>query len=394
VGVKKLLPKVALDPEVLYKLYQDIIAPVEDTLHGAQRVLVVADGALYNLPLEMLVTAYGEPEQRAFRQAHRDADGSSAKQPRLGEYATLPYLADRYRFSYLPSLAALVSQRNYPKPPVPLTRNLVAFADPIFQPEKGKSPAKPASAATKGYSAATQAALQLLARSVNVQIPRLPETADEVRAMDKIVGANSQLYLRDKAQEYTAKDLANKGDLNGLRYLVFSTHGLLGGEFLAVQQAQKPATTLSLDRPFPVVPVEKRGQPALVLTLVGDLHGEDGLLTMSEVLGLDINTDLVVLSACNTAGEKPNQGEGFVGLTRSFLYAGARRLLVSHWPVGSESTRDLMVATFTQLQAGQTPLDALTEARRQLRGRTWNSPSGPVSLAHPYFWAPFVVVGD
>ncbi|MFO1429625.1 MAG: tetratricopeptide repeat protein [Candidatus Competibacteraceae bacterium] len=383
-----------LDPEELYKLYQDLISPVEDTLHGAQRVLVVADGALYNLPLELLVTAYGEPEQRAFRQAHRAADGSSAEHPQLGEYAKLQYLADRYRFSYLPSLAALVSQRNYPKPSVPLTRNLVAFADPIFEPEKGKSTAKRTSAATKGYSADTQATLQLLARSGNIQIPRLPETADEARALDKIVGTNSQLYLRDQAQEYTAKDLANKGDLNGLRYLVFSTHGLLGGEFLAVQQAQKPEKTLSLDRSFPAAPVEKRGQPALALTLVGDLHGEDGLLTMSEVLGLDINTDLVVLSACNTAGEKPNQGEGFVGLTRSFLYAGARHLLVSHWPVGSESTRDLMVATFTQLQAGQAPLDALTEARRQLRNRTWNSPSGPVSLAHPYFWAPFVVVGD
>ena len=90
------------------------------------------------------------------------------------------------------------------------------------------------------------------------------------------------------------------------------------------------------------------------------------------------------------------QGEGFVGLTRSFLYAGARRLLVSNWPVASESTRDLMVATFTQLQAGQTPLDALTEARRQLRSRTWqkNRASPYVSLAHPYFWVPFVVVGD
>ena len=73
--------------------------------------------------------------------------------------------------------------------------------------------------------------------------------------LDKIVGANSQLYLRDKAQEYTAKDLAKKGDLNGLRYLVFSTHGLLGGEFLAVQQAQNHVADLesrtSLSRPSP-----------------------------------------------------------------------------------------------------------------------------------------------
>jgi len=213
--------------------------------------------------------------------------------------------------------------------------------------------------------------------------------------MAELVGAQSQLYLREKAQEYIAKDLAKKGDLNGLRYLVFSTHGLLGGKFRPEQKAQTSPSTLSLDRPFPATPIEKLGQPALALTLVGDLHGEDGLLTMSEVLGLDINTDLVVLSACNTAGKKTNQGEGFVGLTRSFLYAGARHLLVSHWPVGTESTRDLMVATFTQLQAGQTPLDALTEARRQLRSRTWQqAPAVHVSLAHPYFWAPFVVVGD
>ena len=297
-------------------------------------------------------------------------------------------------------MAALVSQRNYPKPPVPLTRNLIAFADPIFGPEPDQAPAKPASAATKGYTAATQTTLQLLARSgMDIHLNRLPETADEVRAMAKLVGANSQLYLRDKAQEYTAKDLAKKGDLNGLRYLVFSTHGLLGGEFLTVQQAQIPPSTLSLDRPFPVAPVEKRGQPALALTLVGDLHGEDGFLTLKDILDeLPINADLVVLSACNTAGDsqRGTQGEGFAGLTRAFLFAGARHLLVSHWPVGSESTRDLMVATFTQLQAGQTPLDALTEARRQLRGRTWQQKATApyISLAHPYFWAPFVVVGD
>ena len=380
-----------LDPEELYKLYQDLIAPVEDTLHGAQRVLVVADGALYNLPLELLVTAYGEPEQRAFRQAKRDADGSSAEHPRLGEYATFPYLADRYRFSYLPSLAALVSQRTYPKKPVPITRNLVAFADPIFGPESGNS-----SLSTRGYAADTQAILELLARSGDdTNLRRLSESGDEVRAIAERVGTKSQLYLREQAQEYIAKNLAKAGNLSGLRYLVFATHGLIGGEFLKVQEARKLPATLIADRPFPTSPVEKRGQPALALTLAGDLHGEDGFLTMSEVLGLDINTDLVVLSACNTAGEKANQGEGFVGLTRAFLFAGARYLLVSHWPVASNTTRDLMIATFTQLQAGQAPLDALTEARRQLRGRTWQqAPAVHVSLAHPYFWAPFVVVGD
>ena len=357
-----------LDPAVLHALYQDLIAPVEDTLHGTNRVLVVADGPLYNLPLELLVTAYGETEQRAFRRARQNADGS-AKHPLLGEYATLPYLADRYRFSYLPSLAVLVSQRTYPKPPVPMTRNLIAFADPIFSREDSPTSGDP--------------------------FPRLRESAEEAHAIADLLGDDKGLYLGDQAQERTVKALNTQGQFQGLHYLLFSTHGLLGGEFLPPASPSNPPALARLEPAAPARP--KQGEPALVLTLVGDLHGEDGFLTMSDVLELNLNTDLVVLSAANTAGDpqRSNQGEGFAGLTRSFLFAGARHLLVSHWPVGSHSTRDLMVTMFTQLQAGQPLLEALAEARRRVRGQTWQqAPTIYISLAHPFFWAPFVVVGD
>ena len=384
-------PLEKLDPALLYALYQDLIAPVEDTLRGANRVLVVADGALYNLPLELLVTAYGDAEKQAFNHAKRGAKDGTAEHPQLGEYATLPYLADRYRFSYLPSLAALVSQRTYPRPPVPMTRDLVAFADPIFSKEDS-----PGSDSTKGYSAATQTTLQLLTRSGALNsgdpLPRLRESAEEAHAIADLLGDDKGLYLRDQAQERTVKALNTQGKFQDVRYLLFSTHGLLGGEFLSPVSPSEPSALAPLESTAPARP--NQGEPALVLTLV-DPDPENGFLTMSEVLGLNLNTDLVVLSACNTAGEKANQGEGFVGLTRSFLYAGTRHLLVSHWSVASNAARDLMIATFTRLKQGQPPLEAMAESRRQVRGQTWQqAPTVYVSLAHPYFWAPFVVVGD
>jgi CHAT domain-containing protein len=396
-----------LDPVLLHTLYQNLIAPLEDTLQGKERIIAVADGPLYSLPLELLVTQYGGTERQTFTRTRQAADGSSAK-PLLGEYAGVSYLGDRYRFSYLPSLAALVSQRQYPKPAVTMARKLVAFADPIFgseaQPGSDKTP-------SRGYSDATTKNLQLLIRSVGRDgsslLPRLPETAEEVTAIAQSLGDKNPLYLRDKAQEHTAKTL----NLNGVSYLLFSTHGLLGGEFLQVVEELKKPEFLSTDRPIRRAPLQERAQPALALTLVGDIQGEDGFLTMKEVIeDLDLNTDLVVLSACNTAGETETTltGEGFVGMTRAFLYAGARQLVVSHWSVESAATRDLMTAVFQNLQK-QPLAQALPAAAAQLRGSSVKldnktatmgigitpTRSGQyVSRAHPFFWASFVVVGD
>ena len=384
-------PLEKLDPAVLHALYQDLIAPVKDTLQGAKRVLVVADGPLYNLPLEMLVTAYGETEQRAFERAARL--GKQGTRPYLGEYATLPYLADRYRFSYLPSLAALASQRHFQAPSEPRTRELIAFANPIFK-EQANPPNNPVSVPHSPVQNA-QAILQNAdCKRTMTDLALLPGTAEEVRAIAELLTGEKRLYLDYQAQEHTVKLLSAQKQFHGLRYLIFATHGLLSDESLPPPSPVPRQTTIRLDQPVTAV-VREKCEPALALTGVGDLHGEDGFLTMSEVLGLSLDTDLVVLSACNTAGEKANQGEGFVGLTRSFLHAGAGRLLVSHWKVASDVTGNLMAVTFTQLQAGQPPLEALAEARRQVRNQTiQEAPSVHVSRAHPFFWAPFVVVGD
>ena len=135
----------------------------------------------------------------------------------------------------------------------------------------------------------------------------------------------------------------------------------------------------------------------MALSLVGDLKGEDGFLTMREVIeDLELDADLVALSACNTAGEteQANNGEGFAGLTRAFMYAGARGLLVSHWSVDSLSTQSLMTATFRNIKGGESALKALSDAQRGLLDARYQSGAYNFSRGHPFFWAPFVYVGD
>ena len=130
---------------------------------------------------------------------------------------------------------------------------------------------------------------------------------------------------------------------------------------------------------------------------MGDLKGEDGLLTMKEVIeDLELNAELVALSACNAAGEsaQANNGEGFAGLTRAFMYAGAKSLLVSHWSVDSFSTQALMTTTFRNIKSGMPALAAVNDARRQLLAGGYVRDEYHFSRAHPFFWAAFVYVGD
>ncbi len=144
--------------------------------------------------------------------------------------------------------------------------------------------------------------------------------------------------------------------------------------------------------------VQKRqAQPALALSLVGNLAGEDGFLTMKEVIeDLELDADLVALSACNTAGEsaQANNGEGFAGLTRAFMYAGAKSLVVSHWSVDSLSTQALMTNMFSNINRGIPALSAMSDAQRGMITGTYASGAYYFSRSNPFYWAPFVYVGD
>jgi CHAT domain-containing protein/tetratricopeptide (TPR) repeat protein len=388
--VRRAIEKVALgesvlflrdiDPDTLYSLYRDLVAPASGLLAGKRKVFVVADGPLHTVPFEFLLAQY-TPEQREAFDAARRASNGSAEHPFLGEYAALEYLGKRHQFAYLPSLSALASQRLYPKTAAAQRHELVAFADPVFVPAAGRD----MPGATRNALAQLNVGFGRTAAGTPI-IPPLPETADEAKEIAGVLGGSSQLYIGEQAQERVAKS----GELRAARFVLFATHGFLGGEFLASDQPFDPsAPRRGAGRP--------QAQPALALTLVGDLKGEDGLLTMKEVIeDLELNAELVALSACNTAGEsvQANNGEGFAGLTRAFMYAGARGLLVSHWSVDSHSTRALMTSTFRNIRQGMPGYSAVSEAQRQLIAGRYTSGAYHFSRAHPFFWAPFVFVGD
>ena len=123
-----------------------------------------------------------------------------------------------------------------------------------------------------------------------------------------------------------------------------------------------------------------------MLSLGGDAE-EDGVLQMSEIMRLKLNADMVVLSACRTGLGKLLNGEGVLSLTRAFFYAGASSVAVSLWNVNDLATAELMKAFYLNLVRGLPKDEALRQAKLTLingRHRPWQ---------HPYFWAPFVLVG-
>ena len=184
--------------------------------------------------------------------------------------------------------------------------------------------------------------------------------------MGRLVGASANaLLLRDEARERRLKAMR----LSDYRIIHFATHALVADE------------TARFDA---------RAEPALALTLPGTATDiDDGLLMASEIAQLKLNADWILLSACNTAaGNKPG-AQALSGLAQAFFYAGARNLLVSHWPVGSEATVRLTMLAIHAITAE--PSIAPAEALR--RGMVALIRDGDASNAHPTFWAPFVMVG-
>ena len=348
-------------PEIAYELYQKIFHPLTSELKGITKLYISADDILYTLPFEALVDK--EINEKAFNEA-RGRGGVY-----LSEYNTLHYLIDTYTITYLPSASVLRSLRKYEKPEYgKWSKPLIAFADPIFNPDEEKSQ-EGKGLKGRGLNQETQFTAQILIRSTGSgKLERLKESAQEAEAISKeLKGRKEDIYLREKATE----ENIYKTSLRDSRYLLFSTHGLLGGDFSGV------------------------AEPALALTLIDNPPGKDGFLTMSEVLGLDLNSELIILSACNTSGkgDKTGSGEGFVGLTRSFMYAGSKSLLVTHWSVESESARDLMVDTFRNMNKEVKP-EALRKAKLMMKNSTRQKGKEKLSLSHPFFWAPFVLVGE
>ena len=196
----------------------------------------------------------------------------------------------------------------------------------------------------------------------------LPETADELCAVARDLHADvGELRLGERATEREVKRLSETGQLAQYRIVHFATHGALAGQ------------------------VQGNAEPGLLLTPPATASEEDdGYLTASEIAGLKLDADWVILSACNTAAGGAQGAEALSGLARAFIYAQARALLVSHWEVDSAATVKLITGAMSRLAANKSMGRA--EAMRQSMLALIDK--GEPREAHPAFWAPFVTVGE
>ncbi|WP_063993079.1 CHAT domain-containing tetratricopeptide repeat protein [Bradyrhizobium sp.] len=358
------------DLKLGHELYELLLKPVESGWKPARNLIVVTNGALGLLPLSLLPTA--------------PAEVAADEDPLFIGYRNVPWLARTHAVSTVPSAAALRTLRQLP-PGKPGRGDLVAFGDPYFNRDQqaeadgGGEKVQVADASgniTRGgpLRRRNSPKLEGVDSAELGMLPRLPDTADELKSIALALQADPSkvLFLGKNATESAVKTM----NLSGFRIVAFATHGLVPGELNGLTQ---PALALSSP------------------TVTGE--GGDGLLTMEEILGLKLDADWVILSACNTGAGAGAGAEAASGLGRAFFYAGTRALLVTNWSVHSQSARQLVTDLFKR-QADDPKLsrsEALRQAAMALvDGPGYlNSEGRPeFTYAHPLFWAPYTIIGD
>lgn len=346
------------DARLARELYEALLAPVAEGWGKAASLLVVPHGALGQLPFALLVT--GEPD-------------GAGRGLLFGEYRGVPWLLRKAAVTQLPSVNALSALRKL----APAARERLPFAgfgDPLFSAGAGTAPTRAAKLRNL-HLARTDSAGQSNAFLGIADLARLPDTAEEIQEIAKLLGAEAgrDVFLGARATETNVKTQ----NLVRRRVIAFATHGLVPGDLNGLNQ---PALALSNPK--------VTGEP-----------DADGLLRMDEILSLKLDADWIVLSACNTAAADGEALEAVSGLGRAFFYAGARALLVSNWPVETVSAKLLTTELFRR-QAADPALTRAQALRDTMLGMLDEGaavdPGGKprYAYAHPMFWAPFALIGD
>jgi CHAT domain-containing protein len=340
----------AFDVARSYALFQKLFGPVRTEVLAARHLIYEPDGALISLPVATLVTADPAPLLAGL---------AAGKEP---DYRKVAWLGAHLDSSLVLSAPSFLQSRAFS--PSRAKQTFLAFADPASakaEPRAYQSVLKRSASLTGGGANICEGTRQALLR-----LPELPDTADEVRKVGASFRGSGQDLMIGKT--FTDDAVKTRSDLSDFKVLYFATHGLL----------PQPSACLP--------------EPALV-TSVGAGADSDGLLDASEILDLKLDADLVVLSACDTGGAGSEGadltglqggGEALGGLTRAVIYAGGRALVVSHWSVDSAATVRLMTGLFS----AEAPSEA--EALQHAQVSLQQSPE----WSHPYFWAPFTIVGD
>lgn len=343
----------SFDRTTAHSLYQELIQPGASLLAGKRRVYVAAGGSLAALPFQVLVSA---PPSGA------DNDPAALRETR--------WFGDDFALVHIPSLQSLALLRQASVEP---GDGFVGIGDPVLaetRRSRNRDTSHDPSIARQLFTGGTTRDGGIIANvSTLRRLSRLPGTAVELESVRKTLDAPlSSLLLAERATEPNVRS----ADLSRARILLFSTHGLTAPESLGIGV----------------------GEAGLVLTPpVEASDGDDGFLAASEVTTLLLNADWVILSACNTATGDGTTGAGLGGLARAFFYAGARNLLASHWPVSDAVAPILITRTLALERAGTPRAEAFREAMREIRMDSSHD-TAEDSWAHPFYWAPFVLVGD
>ncbi len=325
----------SLDTEyklAITKLSELVLSPISSQLSN-KRLLVVADGALQYIPFAIL-----------------------PKVSNLDKPTTLSPLILENEVISLPSAATLLLLKEKKE----RLNSISIVADPIFSKDD------PRIKQSIGKTGSKQRLENLLAttstsREINNlnDLSRLPFSRQEATSITSLLAKENYQQFLDFDADY---DLLTKGKLSSNKILHFATHSIINNEY-----PELSGIVLSL--------VDREGKP------------KNGFLQLQEIYNLKFSADLVVLSACQTALGKEIKGEGLVGLTRGFMYAGARQVIASLWKVDDRATAELMKYFYQNLfKNNQSPSIALREAQLQMMKQPrWKS---------PYYWAAFVLQGD
>lgn len=352
------------DLEAAHRLFIQLVQPALKSAGSKRRVVIVPHGKLATIPFDVLVAS--EP---TVSRPQKD-------QVPFAEYRQVHFLIRDSIIAHVPTVATFVALRRLPSAP-PDRPSFIGVGDPVFDAQRAANTVT-IPAATCVSTDCSEALRRSRNSTVNARsaglkdLPELPETADELRTVARVLQADPERDLLLGADATEQRVVG--GALADRRVIMFATHGLKPGD------------------------LDGLTSPALALSAPAQAEAAtDGVLTLEEVLGLKIDADWVVMSACNTAAANGIGAEALSGLGRGFFHAGARALLVSHWSVETSSARFLTTRLFEAYAQGASKSAALRIAELSAldTGQMVSASGEPrFSYSHPLFWAPFSVVGD
>ncbi len=315
------------------QLSETLLGPVAAQL-GDNRLIIVPDGALHYVPFAALpVPGSGLPAKGA-------------------KWFPVPLVA-RHELSLQPSVSTIALLRDiWRRRPAP-SPALAVWADPVLSAYDARLPRL--EGARKERKARADITGEIRSSELRAGLTRLYHAAEEAAAIGAL-RSGSRAFVGLAAQRETLRDAQRYGVLH------FATHSVIDPEHPELSRL-----ALSM--------FDAEGEPS------------DGFLRLHDIYELELNADLVVLSACSTALGKEVRGEGLVSLTRGFLHAGARRVVASQWDVEDRATARLMEVFYRgYLEEGLRPAEALRRAQLELAAES--------ATAAPFFWAGFLLQGE